>query len=97
MRLNYRRSDQVYDDVILGAAEIGIVAYPQPRAGVDILPFRDDKLAVVCAPNHPFATKAKVSLTALAGRALHRLRPRGAHAQGASTGCSASGTWSSTR
>jgi DNA-binding transcriptional LysR family regulator len=52
MRLNYRRNDQVYDDVILGAAEIGIVAYPQPRAGVD---------------GHPFATKAKVSLTALSG------------------------------
>ncbi len=33
MRLIYRRSDQVYDDVILGAAEIGVVAYPQPRAG----------------------------------------------------------------
>ena len=53
MRLNYRRNDQVYDDVILGAAEIGVVAYPQPRAGVDILPFRDDKLALVCAPDHP--------------------------------------------
>ncbi len=67
MRLNYRRSDQVYDDVILGSAEIGIVAYPQPRAGVDILPFRDDKLAVVCAPSHPFAQKAKVAPGALAG------------------------------
>jgi DNA-binding transcriptional LysR family regulator len=67
MRLNYRRNDQVYDDVILGAAEIGLVAYPQPRAGVDILPFRDDKLALVCAPNHTLASKQKVSLTALAG------------------------------
>jgi DNA-binding transcriptional LysR family regulator len=67
MRLNYRRSDQVYDDIILGAAEIGLVAYPQPRAGVDILPFRDDKLAMICAPTHPLASKAKVSLTALAG------------------------------
>lgn len=67
MRLNYRRSDQVYDDVILGAAEIGIVAYPQPRAGVDILPFREDRLAVICPPGHPLATKSKVSLTALSG------------------------------
>lgn len=67
LRLNYRRNDQVYDDVILGSAEIGIVAYPQPRAGVDILPFRDDKLAVVCAPGNPLAQKAKVSLAALAG------------------------------
>lgn len=67
MRLNYRRNDQVYDDVILGAAELGLVAYPQPRAGVDVVPFREDKLAVICAPNHPLAAKAKVSLTALAG------------------------------
>jgi LysR family transcriptional regulator, transcriptional activator of the cysJI operon len=67
VRLTYRRNDQVYDDVILGAAEIGIVAYPQTRAGVDILPFRDDKLAFVCAPTHPLASKAKVSISALAG------------------------------
>ncbi len=66
MRLIYRRSDQVYDDVILGAAEIGVVAYPQPRAGVDVIPFRDDKLSVVFAPNHPLAGKTKVSVTALA-------------------------------
>jgi DNA-binding transcriptional LysR family regulator len=66
MRLNYRRSDQVYDDVVLGAADIGLVAYPQPRAGVDILPFRDDKLALVCAPTHPLAQKAKVSMAAVA-------------------------------
>jgi len=67
LRLNYRRSDQVYDDVILGAAEIGIVAYPQARAGVDVLPFREDRLAVVCPPGHPLASKAKVSVSALSG------------------------------
>lgn len=67
MRLNYRRNDQVYDDVILGAAEIGVVAYPQPRAGVDIHQFREDKMAVVCSPSHSFASKAKVSLAALSG------------------------------
>lgn len=67
MRLNYRRNDQVYDDVILGAAEIGIVAYPQPRAGVDIHPFREDRMAVICHPSHAFSGKGKVSLAALSG------------------------------
>src|SRR5438309_6619137 len=66
VRLNYRRSDQVFDDVILGAADLGLVAYPQPRAGVDILPFRDDKLALVCAPTHALASKGKVSMAAVA-------------------------------
>jgi LysR family transcriptional regulator, transcriptional activator of the cysJI operon len=67
LRLNYRRSDQVYDDVILGAADLGLVAYPQQRAGVDIIPFREDKLAVVLPPNHALASKAKIALSAVAG------------------------------
>ena len=67
MRLTYHRSDQVYEAVVLGAAEIGVVAYPQPRAGIDVRPFRDDKLTLVCAPNHPFAAKNKVSMAAVAG------------------------------
>ena len=67
VRLNYRRSDQVYDDVILGAADLGLVAYPQPRAGVDIVPFREDKMALVLPPGHPLASKSKVSMAAVAG------------------------------
>ncbi len=67
MRLNYRRSDQVYDDVILGAADLGLVAYPQPRAGVDVIPFREDKLALICKPDHPLSGKAKVAMNAVAG------------------------------
>jgi LysR family transcriptional regulator, transcriptional activator of the cysJI operon len=67
MRLLYRRADQVYDDVILGQAEIGVVAYPVARAGVDVLAFRDDRLGVVTSPTHPLASKAKISVQALAG------------------------------
>jgi LysR family transcriptional regulator, transcriptional activator of the cysJI operon len=67
VRLNYRRSDQVYDDVIMGSSELGLVSYPQPRAGVDIIPFRDDKLVVVLPVSHPLAGKQKVAMGALAG------------------------------
>ncbi len=65
VRLNYRRSDQVYDDVILGAADLGLVAYPQPRAGVDLVPFREDKMALVLPPGHPLAGKGKIAMTAV--------------------------------
>lgn len=67
VRLNYRRSDQVYDDVILGAADLGLVAYPQPRAGVDLVPFREDKMALILPPGHPLAGKGKVAMTAVTG------------------------------
>ena len=86
MRLIYRRSDQVYDDVILGAAEIGVVAYPQPRAGVDVIPFRDDKLVVVLRAQPP-ARREGEDLDHRARRhPVHRLRSRGAHPQGARSG-----------
>lgn len=67
VRLQYRRSDQVYDDVILGASDLGLVAYPQARAGVDIVPFREDKLALVMPPGHPLATKSKVPMASVPG------------------------------
>lgn len=67
LRLNYRRSDQVYDDVIMGQADLGLAAYPQTRAGVDVIPFREDKLAVVLPPSHPLASKQKIAISALAG------------------------------
>jgi DNA-binding transcriptional LysR family regulator len=67
VRLNYRRSDQVYDDVILGASDMGLVAYPQPRAGVDLIPFREDKLALVLPPNHALGGKGKVAMSAVVG------------------------------
>jgi DNA-binding transcriptional LysR family regulator len=67
VRLNYRRSDQVYDDVILGAADLGLVAYPSPRAGVDIVPFREDKLVLVLPPGHALASKGKATLNSVAG------------------------------
>lgn len=67
VRLNYRRSDQVYDDIVLGAADLGLVAYPQSRPGVDVIPFREDKLALVLPPGHALATKSKVSMSTVTG------------------------------
>ena len=64
--------DQVYDDVILGSG--GDLALSPTHSRVqawDVLDFREDKLAIVCAPSHPFASKSKVSLTALS----HCLHP----------------------
>jgi len=66
MRLNYQRNDQVYDDILMGAADLGLVAYPQARAGVDVVEFRKDRLVLICSPQHPLASLPKVSLSQLA-------------------------------
>lgn len=67
VRLNYRRSDLVVEEVLSDQAHIGITAYPTPRPGIQILQFRSDELALVCAKDHPLATRRSVKLTDLEG------------------------------
>jgi DNA-binding transcriptional LysR family regulator len=67
LRVEYNRSSRIYDDVVGNAVDIGIVAYPARRSGVDILPFRSDELVLVCPPTHALAGFKKVELRKLTG------------------------------
>ena len=67
VRLTYRRSDLVVEEVLSDQAHIGIIAYPTPRPGIQVLPFRSDELVLVCAKDHPLATRRSVKLTDLEG------------------------------
>jgi len=66
VRLEYSRSNRIYDDVSAGTVDIGIVAYPVRRSGLEILPFREDTLVVICPPDHELASKRSVHVTDLA-------------------------------
>lgn len=59
--VNYKRSAQVYAQVLSGEAVMGLVAYPSVRKGIHVEPFMDDELVVICHPAHPFAEAAKIS------------------------------------
>ncbi len=53
----YRRSAQVYAQVLAGEAHLGFVAYPSVRKGIHVEPFMDDELVLICHPGHPFAIR----------------------------------------
>ncbi|MCS7063917.1 MAG: LysR family transcriptional regulator [Methylacidiphilales bacterium] len=65
VHVEYRRSNQVYDDVLEGASDIGLVAYPTGRKSLKIEPFREDRLVVICAPQHPLSKHQEITLSAL--------------------------------
>jgi LysR family transcriptional regulator, transcriptional activator of the cysJI operon len=67
VRISYRQTDQVLDDILSDHADLGIVAYPAPRPGLRILPFRSDELVLVCAREHPLMAKRQVRLADLDG------------------------------
>tara|TARA_R110002096_G_scaffold362892_4_gene556036 strand:- start:1560 stop:2456 length:897 start_codon:yes stop_codon:yes gene_type:complete len=62
VRVEYRRANQVYEDVELGRADLGLVAYPESRSGLKAETFWQDELVLICTPGHAFAKMDSVSL-----------------------------------
>src|SRR4051812_42647494 len=66
----YRRSTQVYTEVMEGEADLGLVAYPTRRNGLHIAVFNEDELVLICHPNHPLASRRSIELEDLNGEKL---------------------------
>jgi DNA-binding transcriptional LysR family regulator len=67
VRIEYRRSNLVYEDVFSSTADFGLVAYPQKYRQVEIIPFMEDQLVAICAPKHKLAGKKEIELADLQG------------------------------
>lgn len=70
LRLEYARASRIYEDAQKGNIDLGIVAYPQRRPGITIIPFRQDRLVIVTPPGHPLARQKSVSLGRLQGESF---------------------------
>jgi len=65
--LEYDRASHVYEQVLRGNVDLGIVAYPAARAQLTVLDFRTDRLVVACAPTHALAERVEIPVTELQG------------------------------
>jgi DNA-binding transcriptional LysR family regulator len=68
IHIEYSRTNKVYDDVINHVIDLGIVAYPTARPQIEIIPFRSDRLVLVCSPEHEFASRKRLDISALNGQ-----------------------------
>ena len=66
-RVEYRRANLVYEDVIHGTADLGLVAFPVKNKELTIIPFATDELIVAMNPEHPLAEKDNLSIDELKG------------------------------
>lgn len=67
VRIEYRRSNLVYEDILHNAVDFGLVAFPQKHRQIEMLPFRNDRLVLITHPNHPLAKQGDVDLKTLSG------------------------------
>lgn len=58
--LEYSRTTRIVRDVLSGAVELGVVAYPEPRRGLKVVEIPGDRLVLICPPGHPFARRRVV-------------------------------------
>jgi LysR family transcriptional regulator, transcriptional activator of the cysJI operon len=68
VRLEYLRTDVVYQAVIDGQLDLGIVALPARRPALEVVPLRPDELVVVGPPDHPVVRRRTPTLASLAGQ-----------------------------
>jgi DNA-binding transcriptional LysR family regulator len=58
--LEYSRTTRIVRDVLAGAVELGVVAYPEKKRGLSVVPLGGDRLVLICPPGHPLAKLKKV-------------------------------------
>lgn len=75
VQVQYRRSNQVYADVSDNHADLGLVAYPQEKKGVEIEPAWKDRLVIVCPPRHPLSERNSIELREINGERFISFEP----------------------
>ena len=68
VHVEYRRSNQVYEDVASNVADLGMVAYPARDPKLEIVPLRKDPLVLICHPHHPLTKNKSIKLKELEGQ-----------------------------
>jgi DNA-binding transcriptional LysR family regulator len=75
VHVEYRRANQVYEDVMGNVVDLGLVAYPNRDSKLEIFPLRKDPLVLVCHPQHPLAKNKSIRLKAVSGQKFIGFEP----------------------
>jgi LysR family transcriptional regulator, transcriptional activator of the cysJI operon len=68
IHVEYRRANQVYEDVLANIVDLGLVAYPTPDPRLETVMLRKDRLVLACPPQHPLAKLKIVKFKQLNGQ-----------------------------
>jgi len=68
IHLEYSRTTRVVRDVLKGVVELGIITFPEPRRGLEIVPMASDRLVLISNPDHEFARRKQIRVSELKGQ-----------------------------
>lgn len=66
VHIEYLHPDRVYEKVLDGTADLGLVSFPRATPKLSALPWREEEMVLVCPPQHPLSHHLAVPLDSLA-------------------------------
>jgi len=75
VHVEYRRANQVYEDVLSNVVDLGLVAYPVRDPNLEIVPLRKEMLVLICHPQHPFAKFKTIKIKEISGQKFVGFEP----------------------
>jgi DNA-binding transcriptional LysR family regulator len=75
VHVEYRRSNQVYEEVLGNVVDLGLVASPNRDPKLETVPLRRDMMALICHPQHPLAKLKTIKLKDIAGQKFIGFEP----------------------
>ncbi len=75
VHVEYRRHNQVYEEVLGNVVDLGLVAFPAKDAKLEIIPLHKDPMVLICHPQHQFAKHKTLRLKTVAGQKFVSFEP----------------------
>ncbi len=75
IHVEYRRANQVYEDVLGNVVDIGLVAYPIRDSKLEIVALKRDPLVLIVHPQHPLAKAKNLKFNTIAGQKFIAFEP----------------------
>ena len=57
LEVQYLRPEKIYDAVLTGEADLGLISYPEARRDITVIPWRKEDMVLAVAPAHPLASR----------------------------------------
>lgn len=67
VQVEYLRTDRIYESLLAGTIDLGIVACPQARPQIEVIPLHEEKMVLIVPAGHTLARRGDVSISEIDG------------------------------
>ncbi len=57
LEVQYLRPERIYEAVLAGEVDLGLISYPETRRDITVIPWRREEMVLAVSPEHPLANR----------------------------------------